>query len=334
MTISVAKILNQAHSSKEHNSPVDIVMGEDWGDIKLGNSLRLSLLGLMLKKQKELGKSIQSGRSPALAGSHLRVVSRAPQAMVKVIRNGGTINARGMRDQMNYLSKDGDADLQRSERYFGSDIINEDIEPFIEAWENLSGSGTSSDKTTHFVVSFPNGTDHGVAYRAGRAWADELFASGEYGDVFDYYTAFHTDKAHPHMHVVVNRRGLENGDWLKVSRRSEINYDELRAVQVMVAEREGIILDASHRYARGVTSRPTPDGEIRTADRECRAAQSPDHTPLTTIRTAANIALYAQYIEADAKIIAGKYPELSKSLKAVAETIRQGDEIKADLTCE
>lgn len=332
MTVLVQNILNQAAASREKVSPIDVVMGKHWGELNLGNPLRLSLLGLVLRKQQQFGRSSGGGGGKTKSfRMPLHVVRRAPQAMVKVIKNGGTVNARGMRDQMTYLEKDGDAILERSERYFGTELDTDSQEDLIEAWGLAGETKTNSDKTTHFVVSFPRDTERGAAYRAGRAWAEELFASGTYGDVFDYYTAFHTDRAHPHIHVVVNRRGLENGDWLKVSRRSQLNYDEFRAVQVEVAAREGIILGASPRLARGLSDRPIPDAEIRQAEREKRKVRPPTHTPVTAIRAAASIALFAQQIEADADIIKPKHPELAKTMKRMARAILAGHEIKSGL---
>ncbi|MCF3931809.1 relaxase/mobilization nuclease domain-containing protein, partial [Acuticoccus sp. M5D2P5] len=79
--------------------------------------------------------------------------------------------------------------------------------------------------------------DEAAAERAGRAWAEEMFGSGAYGgDSFDYYTAFHTDRDHPHIHVVVHRRGLDNGTWLKVSKRSAFNYQAMRGLAVTVGQ--------------------------------------------------------------------------------------------------
>jgi len=330
MTIHVTDILSKAVAEKGRVTPVDIVMGDHWAEIKLGNPLRLSLLGLMLRKQKQFGNHQASGGSVAHRRVSFEVARRSPQAMVKVIRKGGTTDARGMRDQMSYLEKDGDASLERSERYFGTELDTDAQEEMIEAWDLAGKSNTKSDKTTHFVVSFPRDTDHGSAYRAGRAWADEMFASGRYGDVFDYYTAFHIDRAHPHIHVIVNRRGLENGDWLKVSRRSQLNYEEFRAVQVEVAAREGIYLEATPRMARGLTDRPIPDAEIRGAEKENREARPPAHTPVSAIRAAASIALFSEQFTADAGLLAERHPELAKTMKAVATAILEGQQIIAD----
>lgn len=331
MSENVKEYLDLALKADPHVSPLDAVMDDEWAYIKLGNPMRLSLLGLMLRNQQKFGADRKGGASPALR-LPLQVLRRGNQAMVKVIRNGGTSTARGMRDQMNYLAKEGDAALERSDRYFGTELDGEDQETLVESWGISGEAKTNSDKTTHFVVSFPVETDRNAAYRASRAWADEMFANGKYGDVYDYYTAFHTDRAHPHMHVVVNRRGLENGDWLKVSRRSLFNYDEFRAVQVEVAAREGIILEATPRYARGVSDRPIPDAEIRRAEREGRVAVAPEHTPLTAIRAAAAITFYARQMDTDARLISHEYPDLADAMRGVAQAIMEGGEITAETT--
>ncbi|MFK5980835.1 MAG: relaxase/mobilization nuclease domain-containing protein [Rhizobiaceae bacterium] len=334
MSKNVQAYLAVAQKAKKHVSPLDAVMGEDWAQVELGNSMRLSLLGVMLKNQKKFGGSgPKSGRSPAIR-LPLQVILRGNQAMVKVIRNGGTTSARGMRDQMKYLEKEGEATLERSERYFGTAINDTDQQALIKSWGIAGEAKTNSDKTTHFVVSFPIGTDHDAAYRAGRAWAEEMFAQGTYGDVYDYYTAFHTDRAHPHMHVVVNRRGLENGDWLKVSKRSQFNYDEFRAVQVEVAARVGIMLEATPRLARGVSDRTITDPEIRRAEREGKAPRAPEHTALTAIRAAASIAFFAEHMEADAKLIGREHPDLAGAMRDVALAIRQGHEINVQNNAE
>lgn len=330
MSIHVSDILKNAASKHGGLSPVDIVMGEDWGVVEASSSSRLSLLRYMQLRQEEAAAQSKGGGG-AGPNNRLRipvsVMRGGNKAMVKVIKKGGTGDARGMRDQMSYLEKDGDAKLERSERYFGTELDEISRERLIDSWGLSGESTTQSDKTTHFVVSFPQDTDHEGAYRAGRAWADTMFASGNYGDVYDYYTAFHTDRAHPHMHVIVNRRGMEEGDWLKVSRVSQFNYDEFRAVQVEVSVLEGIHLDASPRLARGVSDRPIPDAEITRAEKEEREPKAPEHTPTTALRAASGIALYAQEMMSDAGMLSDVSPVLSEAIMSVANILYSGKQI-------
>ncbi|MEO1614170.1 MAG: relaxase/mobilization nuclease domain-containing protein, partial [Pseudomonadota bacterium] len=180
-------------------------------------------------------------------------------------------------------------ELQRSERYFGAPVDAAEAAKMQVSWGMDKPGEARVAQTSHFVVSFPEGTDRDAAERAGRAWAEEMFESGRFGDQWDYYTAYHRDTAYPHIHVVVSRRGMENGDWLKVSNRGALNFDALREVQVEVSEREGIFLEASPRLARGVHARPVPDAEYRRAQEMGRAPVPPAHSEVSAAAAAAAV---------------------------------------------
>ena len=281
-----------------HEDPLDALMGLRWAQLDLGRVQRVAISNAVRAQRRasenrdeaRVGRSGGGGSAGRRSSVSLGATapSDKPQAMVKLISGGGTSCRRGLGGQMDYLRKEGAAELERSERFMGIAIDAEGEQAIAEQWglPITKSDKQLADRTTHFVVSFPEGTEHGAAYRAGRAWADTLFGSGEYGDTFDYYTAFHTDRAHPHMHVVVNRRGLDEDSWLKVSKRSTINYDELRAVQVEAGAREGIELEATPRLARGVHERRVPDAEIQRARAQGREPVVPMHTVISAVRTA------------------------------------------------
>ena len=320
MTVHVPSLLVDRKTSKPL-SPIDIVMGTPWGEVEPGNSLRLSLLYHVFKETRLDHK--KSGRLTLRR-------SGGPQSFVKVIRNGGTSTAKGMRKQMEYLSQDGEVDLELSDMYFGDKLETSEREELIQSWYDTGHNKGDHDKTTHIVVSFPRGTDKDAAYRAGRAWAAEMFSSDSYSDVFDYYTAFHTDQQHPHMHVVVAKRGMMHGNWLSIHRDGEFNYVTFRAVQVEIAAREGIYLEATSRFERGVSDRNIPDAEYRRATREGREPQAPSHSPITAMKAAASIALYAGQYSTDAKLVREKYPELSQALRDMASTLLKGEPLQSD----
>ena len=319
MTIHVPENMLKTVASKQL-SPVDIVMGDHWGEIVLGNPQRLSLLNYIFRQ-------LQESRRGSSSVSKAR---RRPQSLVKVLRTGGTTNVTGMRAQMRYLEKGGDADLELSDLYFGAKLEGAEKEALIESWDITGYQKGGFDKTKHIIVSFPPGTDKGAAYRSGRAWVSEMFASGKYGDVYDYYTAFHTDQAHPHMHIVVHRRGMEHGVWLSIHKEGAFNYDTFRQVQVEVSALEGIELGASSRHARGLTDRPVPDAEIRAAEKEGRKPVAPSHTPVTALKAVASIALYSSQLTTDANLLRRNHPELAQTMREMAGTILQGREVKTD----
>ena len=307
--------------------PVDWLMGEHWAALDLGRASHLSLLRRAERDLRELhgrGGGARGGGGALRPRASLSLLARRPEAMVKLVRSGGTTDARGMRGQMRYLQKDGTVELEASERYFGTVLDDHFLAETIGAWNGSASLDAKADRTSHFVVSFPIGTDEVAAYRAGRAWAEAMFDAGTYGDVYDYCTAFHNDTPHPHMHVVVSRRGLEYGSWLKVSRRGPIDYDELRHVQVEVAAREGIHLQATPRFARGAYERPVSTERKRIAIRTGVETVPREWNPFGIARIAVQRLAHARSVQADADIVREADHALADALDVVAADLRTG----------
>lgn len=203
-----------------------------------------------------------------------------PQALVRIVPRGGAKSAIQLLNQLIYLSRCGEAPLQRSERHLSIPLRLAGLKAIAESWVREAGfcqsyrdaASATQALTTHFVLSFPHGTEQCAAFAAGRAWADEMFGSGRNGGTFDYLTACHDDRPHPHVHLVVHRRALE-GHWLKISRRHpELSYDKLRQAMVVVARTYGIALEASSRAARGLDAPAVTYAEYRRRARTVTAA--------------------------------------------------------------
>ncbi|MDR6101876.1 type IV secretion system T-DNA border endonuclease VirD2 [Agrobacterium larrymoorei] len=185
-----------------------------------------------------------------------------PQAIVHIIRGGGCQTIGRICSQWEYLSRKGELEVRFSERHGGGVMLHEEFEIWAKRWAEQTGhyidgvklSDGHPELTTHIVVSFPPGTDEGAAEDAGRLWAENMFGSGENGGEWDYVTVFHTDRPHPHLHVVVNRRALSNrAEWLAIAHRNDfLNYDSLREGLADAAYDCGIALDASSREERGL----------------------------------------------------------------------------------
>ena len=211
----------------------------------------------------------------------------APQAIIRIVPNGGTQSAGQIVDQLNYLTRKGTVDLQRSDRHQGVVVPSTQFAEEANSWVRQTGNNPeaapeAADLTTHIVVSFPPPVDPEDAvatehyrqrtFAAGRAWANRMFGpqTGDDPNAFDYMTVFHTDRQHPHLHVVVNRRST-HGDWLKISRRDALfNYDNMRHVLVDAAYDCSIELDATSRAERGITERPITYAQHRRLERERR----------------------------------------------------------------
>jgi hypothetical protein len=195
------------------------------------------------------------------------------QAIVHIVRGGGCQTIKRICSQWEYLSRKGELELQFSERHGAGVLPYEEFEIWARRWAEQTGkyidgvrlSDGHQELTTHIIVSFPHGTDEGAAHAAGRDWAESMFGSGQNGGEWDYVTAFHTDKPHPHLHVVVNRRALSaRSEWLAISHRNRfLNYDTLREGLADVAYDYGIELDTSSRAQRGLEGRNPTRAQYR-----------------------------------------------------------------------
>lgn len=187
-------------------------------------------------------------------------VGTKPQAFIKFVLKGGTKTAARLQNQMDYLGRKGEIALERAERYQGNPVNKQDYARIAAEWFNQANTGGTQNRrdfTTHLIVSFPAETNHASAKAASRAFAAEMFGSGNYGGRFDYITAYHTNKPHPHLHIMVNRRSLEDDNWLKISSRDpHMNYDNMRQVVVETAAKHGVYLEATSRNERGITGNP------------------------------------------------------------------------------
>jgi type IV secretion system T-DNA border endonuclease VirD2 len=313
---SVPELLQVGAAAPAHVDPVAAVMGEIRLRPGRGGGANLAAAAF----QRDLR------RRRAVAGA----LAPNPQALVKLIGSGGAKHAGGLRAQMAYLSREGDVPLRSSESTFGTEMSAEDARALAASWGLPETDRGGADRTSHFMVSFPQGTNPEAAERAGRAWAEALFDSGAHGDRWDYYTAFHTDTAYPHVHVVVGRRGLDDGTWLRISSRGAITFDRLREVQVEVAAREGIALTGTSRLARGVHDRPVPDAEYRRAQAAGRAAVAPAHSRVSAIAAAAVVLAHARDYEGAAAALSGTEPALAERLAAAAATLLEGHALVAD----
>ena len=206
----------------------------------------------------------------------------APQAFVEFVKRGGARTLKRICDQFGYLSRRGHIPLYHASRAgFDLPIPYDQFKTLARSWAQQTGiyqpgqrdEDSHREMTTHIVVSFPPGTNQEAAHKAGKAWAREVFqpvrVDGEpRRSTFDFVWAFHVDRPHPHLHVIVNRRSFE-GDWLKISKdNDDFNYDRMRDMLVTVAHRYGIDLLASSRAERGIFDRPLTKAEYRRRTRE------------------------------------------------------------------
>lgn len=197
-------------------------------------------------------------------------------AVLKKIGKGGTANAKELAAQMDYL-------FSKSASIFGNGVVldadakgltkderNDIVGDWVEDWRGSPKNG----HTTHLLMSFPSHVRPEKAKLIAEAWAFEMFQSGEHqDDVWSYVAALHTDKAHPHVHMVINNRGTVNDSWFFMAKEHVFNLEVMKERMVAIAAEEGVFLDATSRAERGLLTYGPSRAEIERARAEGRAPE-------------------------------------------------------------
>ena len=100
-----------------------------------------------------------------------------------------------------------------------------------------------------------------------------MFDSGDYGDTWSYVAALHIDRSHPHVHVVVQNRGVENDTWFYMARGHVFNIHHMKERMAAIAAEHGVALETTSRVERGILTYGPSRGEIEAARREGRAVE-------------------------------------------------------------
>lgn len=197
-------------------------------------------------------------------------------AVIKKIGKGGTANAKELSAQMDYL-------FSKSASIFGNGVVldhtakglsreerSEIVGEWVEDWRGSPKNG----HTSHLLLSFPAHVRPEKAKLIAEAWAFEMFQSGEHqDDVWSYVAALHTDRPHPHVHIVVNNRGTLNDNWFFMAKEHVFNLEMIKARMVAIASEEGVFLDATSRSERGLLTYGPSRAEIERAREEGRAPE-------------------------------------------------------------
>ncbi len=240
-------------------------------------------------------------------------------AVLKKIGKGGTANAKELAAQMDYL-------FSKSASIFGNGVVldadakgltkderNEIVGDWVEDWRGSPKNG----HTTHLLMSFPSHVRPEKAKLIAEAWAFEMFQSGEHqGDVWSYVAALHTDKAHPHVHMVVNNRGTVNDSWFFMAKEHVFN---------LVAAEEGVFLDATSRAERGLLTYGPSRAEIERARVEGRAPEEKQREGKALEDALATMARTADAMRSLSHVAAlTSLPEIGEKIAKAEEALRRG----------
>ncbi|BBU59576.1 hypothetical protein KU6B_58410 (plasmid) [Mameliella alba] len=244
-------------------------------------------------------------------------------AIFKAISKGGCHTGAQLRAQLTYLTTKSTHILDSRGTHDGKKQLSEaEINRVARRFENQWNERYSPKlgHTSHLLMAFPVGTS-GEEVRDITQAVCEKFFQGE-GSQFDYIAAIHQDRAHPHAHIVLNRRS-KDGEMFFLGKDHHFNYDAFREAMVEAAQVHGIRLEATRRLDRGITTYRAEIDEIYKAREEGRP-------PVERQRTGADLAAALQTVRQNAQIYRGLAAEASRSnFEDVAEALERASTILA-----
>jgi type IV secretion system T-DNA border endonuclease VirD2 len=244
-------------------------------------------------------------------------------AIFKPIPKGGCHTGAQLKAQLTYLTTKSSHILDSRGTHDGKKTLTgAEIDRVVRRFENQWGERHSPKlgHTSHLLMAFPVGTGS-EKVRAITEAVCERFFQGE-GSHFDYIAAIHHDRAHPHAHIVLNRRS-KDGEMFFLGKDHHFNYDAFRVAMVEAAKVHGIRLEATRRLDRGVTTYRAETPEIYKARDEGRP-------PVERQRTGADLAAALKTVAHNALTYRGLAVEASRStFDDVAEALERASTILA-----
>jgi type IV secretion system T-DNA border endonuclease VirD2 len=249
-------------------------------------------------------------------------------AVLKKIGKGGTANGTELASQMDYL-------FSKSASIFGNGVVldadakgltaderDDIVGDWVEDWRGSPKNG----HTTHLLMSFPSHVRPEKAKLIAEAWAFEMFQSGEHqDDVWSYVAALHTDKAHPHVHMVINNRGMVKDSWFFMAREHAFNLEVMKVRMVAIAAEEGVFLDATSRAERGFLTYGPSRAEIERARVEGRAPEERPREGKALEDALATMARTADAMRSLSHVAAlTGLPEIGEKIARAEEALRRG----------
>ena len=205
-----------------------LVMGETWEEEqRRAGAMRQQAAARQRRFQRAGGTAQGGGRrsvGKALPRSIMMAASGSRAAIFKRIRAGGCKTRASLTAQLDYINdKAHFVTSTMTNALSGRDRLSaEEKAKTVEDWAATWKGTTKLGFTSHMLLSFPVDTGAADVRDIAMEWCEHFFESGYYGDEWDYVLAIHTDRAHPHAHIVLNNRGRDLSAW---SRDGAVRFD-------------------------------------------------------------------------------------------------------------
>ncbi len=176
--------------------------------------------------------------------------SGPPQAVFKIVRTGGTFTRSELKAQMNYVLGKADHIIDSSFRHDGGrELSTRQVSQLATEWSEGWRGRVEKGNTMHLIMSFPKGADIEKVIAVTRGVTEELLGQGV--GRWDYAVGVHTDREHPHAHIIVDRRNAE-GELFYFAKNGEFTYDCFKDAMVEWGREVGLEMVNTSRFSRGL----------------------------------------------------------------------------------
>ena len=272
---------------------------------------------------------IRGGPGSGSRGPQMVRAARGHRAAVfKAIRAGGCHTRAQLTNQLEYLTTKSSHIVDSRGVLDGkATLTGEEIASVADRFMRRCSDGfhPKLGQTTHMLMSFPVGTKGEDVRDIASEVCERFFSNDERH--FDYLIAVHEDRAHPHAHVVLNRKSQE-GEFFYLGRDHHFNYDDFRIGMVEAAEWHGVRLEATRRVERGVLAYAPRVREVYAAREEGREAAGRERVGRDLERaTAEVIELSEVYRSMGADAATEKREGVATALVRAGELLARGERL-------
>ncbi len=252
-------------------------------------------------------------------------------AVFKAIKSGGTHTKAELSNQLEYLTTKSSHIVDSrgvldGKKTLSGDEIKGLTDRFSSRWDD--GFRPKMGHTTHMLMSYPQWTRGEDVRDITAAVCREHFQNDDRN--FDYIIAVHEDRAHPHAHIVLNRRSQE-GEYFYLGRDHHFNYDDFRLSMVEHAEKVGVRLEATRRLDRGDVTYAPRTKEIYEAKTEGREPVQRERVGRDLDRALAEIATTSKvYLSLSAEATNDNREDISNALFRASEVLAHGGQLQTD----
>ena len=308
-----------------------LVMGETWDEEQRRAGAMRAQAAARQGRFRLAGGAAQGDRrrqvGKALPRSVMMAASGSRAAIFKRIRAGGCKTRASLTAQLDYINdKALFVTSTMTNALSGRDQLSaEEKAEIVEDWAATWKGTTKLGFTSHMLLSFPVDTDAADVRNIAMDWCEHFFESGYYGDEWDYVLAIHTDREHPHAHVVLNNRGRDQGEWFSCWEGGVMSPQLMREKQAEIAGQYGVALDATTRLERGIFMKPAGLEEIYAAKAEGRRASEIAMTDQErAIATAAVVGFAKEYRSIAEALDRADRSHLAQLVRQMAKDVEAG----------